>query len=106
MILTVPTTPTLVPDASLRVNGRGDGVRVQIVLHRRDAKVSDAALYVANTVNSNCTPLIRPTVVRNRPVSPSKATTQDRASATPSINKARTPAMAVEKASFTNVNST
>ena len=28
MILTVPTTPTLVPDASLRVNGRGDGVPV------------------------------------------------------------------------------
>jgi len=28
MILTVPTTPTLVPEASLRVNGRGDGVPV------------------------------------------------------------------------------
>ena len=28
MILTVPTTPTLVPDASLRVTGRGDGVPV------------------------------------------------------------------------------
>ena len=79
---------------------------VQIVRHRRDARVSDAALYVANTVNSNCTPLMRPTVVRNRGASPSKATTQDRASATPSINKASTPAVSVEKASFTNVNST
>ena len=74
--------------------------------HRRDAKLSDAALYVANTVNNNCTPEIRPTVVRNRGASFSKATTQDRASATPSINKASTPAVAVEKASFINVNST
>ena len=74
--------------------------------HRRDAKLSDAALYVANTVNNNCTPEIRPTVVRNLGASPSNATTQDRASATPSIKKASTPAVAVEKASFINVNST
>ena len=77
MILTVPTTPTLVPEAS-----------------------------VASTVKSSCTPLMRPTVVRNLKASPSKATTQDRASATPSINKASTPAVSVEKASFTKVNST
>ena len=77
MIFTVPTTPTLVPEAS-----------------------------VANTVNSNCTPLIKAMDVPKRGISPSKATTQDRASATPSISKASTPAVSVENASFTNVNST